>query len=74
MTQQARDLFMELGERVDSLRFLIRDRDTEFTTAFDAVFTAAGINVLCGLSKRLARTRSRNAGWAASAASVWTGC
>jgi transposase InsO family protein len=31
---------------VDSLRFLIRDRDTKFTTAFDAVFTAAGVNVL----------------------------
>ncbi|HEY2058320.1 MAG TPA: IS481 family transposase [Amycolatopsis sp.] len=46
VTQQARNLLMGLGERVDSLRFLIRDQDTKFTPAFDAVFTAAGITVL----------------------------
>ena len=31
---------------MDGLRFLIRDRDTKFTTPFDAVFTSAGVNVL----------------------------
>jgi putative transposase len=46
VTQQARNLLMELGELVDSLRLLIRDRDTKFTTAFDAVFTAVGVTVL----------------------------
>lgn len=44
--QQARNLLVELGDRVDSLRFLIRDRDAKFTTAFDAVFTSVGIDVL----------------------------
>ncbi|MEU7876385.1 integrase core domain-containing protein [Dactylosporangium sp. NPDC049140] len=46
VTQQARNLLIDLGQRADRLRFLLRDRDTKFTAAFDAVFTAAGIDVL----------------------------
>jgi transposase InsO family protein len=46
VTQQARNLLMELDERAQDFRFLIRDRDTKFTGAFDAVFTTAGIRVL----------------------------
>src|SRR5439155_6369955 len=41
-----RNLLMELDERVDRFRFLIRDRDAKFTAAFDAVFVAAGIDVM----------------------------
>jgi putative transposase len=37
---------MALGERLWVRRFLIRDRDTKFTTAFDAVFHAEGIDTL----------------------------
>ena len=41
--QQARNLLMNLGERVTRFRFLIRDRAGQFT---DAVLAAAGIEVV----------------------------
>jgi putative transposase len=45
-TQAARNLLMDLGQRVTSVKFLIRDRAGQFTRSFDAVFTAGGIRIL----------------------------
>jgi putative transposase len=37
---------MNLEDHADGLKFLIRDRDTKFTAAFDAVFTAIGVRII----------------------------
>jgi hypothetical protein len=44
--QQARNLAMDLGARMDTSRFVIRDRDTRYTLAFDGVFDVEGIQLM----------------------------
>jgi transposase InsO family protein len=44
--QQARNLALNLGERFEDFRFLIRDRGSNFTRSFDAVFQAASAKIL----------------------------
>ena len=46
VTQQARNLLMSLEGRADSFKFLIRDRDTKFTSSFDEIFRADGIRII----------------------------
>jgi hypothetical protein len=44
--QRARNLMMDLGERAGQFKFLIRDRDSKFTVAFDGVFAGNGTRVI----------------------------
>ena len=44
--QQARNLLMDPGKRAGRFRLLIRDRAGQFTSGFDAVLAAAGIEVV----------------------------
>jgi putative transposase len=44
--QQARNLALGPGKRFEDVKFLIRDRGSNFTASFDAVFQAAGTRIL----------------------------
>ena len=44
--QQAHNLAFTLGQRFEDTRFLIRDRGSNFTASFDAVFQAAGTRIV----------------------------
>jgi putative transposase len=44
--QQARNLLMNLGESAGHFKFLIRDRDSKFTSVFDNVFAGNGVRII----------------------------
>jgi hypothetical protein len=44
--QQARNLIMDLGEQAHQVKFMIRDRGSNYTAAFDAVLADAGIRAV----------------------------
>jgi putative transposase len=46
VTQQARNLIMDLDGHAETIKFLFRDRDAKFVAAFDAVFQCTGIRVI----------------------------
>jgi putative transposase len=64
--QQARNLIMDLGEQAHRVKFMIRDRGSNFAATFDAILADAEIRtVLCNV-------RSPNAGSEDAAANSWT--
>ena len=72
VTQQARNLgFSGVFER---MRFLIHDRDSKFSAAFDEVFQSEGIKVIRTPIRRRKRTPTPSASSAPSEPSVSTGC
>jgi transposase InsO family protein len=56
-TQQARNLLMDLGERADQFKFLIRDRAGQFTDAFDTALADAGVTA-CKIPPRSPRANA----------------
>jgi putative transposase len=51
VVQQARNLAMDVGDRLGTLRFLIHDRDPVFTNAFGEVFKSEGLRIITTLPK-----------------------
>jgi putative transposase len=47
--QEARNLAMDLDDRLETLRFLIHDRDPVFTAAFSEVFKSEGLRIITTL-------------------------
>ena len=61
-TQQARNLLMDLDGQADRVKFMICDRGSNFSAAFDAILADAGIRtVLC--SVRTPRTNAITERW-----------
>jgi transposase InsO family protein len=74
VAQQARNLMMDLGQQAGRFRFLIRDRDTNYTDVFDEVFTAEGIDIL-RTPPGAPRANAYAERWVRTVAvSAWTGC
>ena len=73
--QQARNLALNLDKWFEDFRFLIRDRGSNFTASFDAVFQAAGATILrTAVQAPRMNPRAASGSSAHCAANSWTGC
>ena len=46
VTQQARNVAMDLNDQAATIRFVLRDHDTKFCRSFDEVFCSEGAEVI----------------------------
>jgi putative transposase len=74
--QQARNLLTDLGERAARFRFLVRDRDSKFTAAFDDALAGNGVRIINQGSSPVTpgQIPTRNGTWERYAASASTTC
>jgi putative transposase len=73
-TQPARNALIDLGQRATCVKFLIADRAGQFTSSFDAVFTAESIRIVASPPQAPRANASAKGSSAPCAANSSTGC